>query len=36
MAVYEIGTRPTNVQPVPADTEVEIGRIYGADIYGEV
>lgn len=36
MAVYEIGTRPTNVQVVSADTEVEQGRIYGADIYGEV
>ena len=36
MVVYEIGVRPTNVQQVPADTEVEIGKIYGVDIYGEV
>ena len=36
MSVYEIGTRPTNVQIVPPNTEVEQGRIYGADIYGEV
>ena len=36
MVVYEIGVRPTNVQQVPADTEVEAGKIYGADMYGEV
>jgi len=36
MGVCEIGTRPTNVQQVPANTEVEVGKIYGADIYGEV
>lgn len=36
MGVYEIGTRPTNVKIVPPSTEVEQGRIYGADITGEV
>lgn len=36
MVVYEIGVRPSNVQIVSADTEVEVDKIYGADIYGEI
>jgi len=36
MGVYEIGTRPTNVQVVSSDTDVKVGDIYGAEMSGIV